>query len=81
MVAGKENRGQSTANIHMTKKCPECFAYLPLHATVCTSCGKRVGPVDKLGHARKPPNIKGYLAAAISILAFVAFVYWGFFMD
>jgi hypothetical protein len=81
MGVGKKDRRQSTANNHMTKKCPECFAYLPLPATVCTSCGKRVGPVDRLGHARKPPNIKGYLAAAVAILAFVAFVYWGFFMD
>lgn len=81
MAVTKQDRRQASANIHMTKKCPECFAYLPLQAKVCTSCGKPVGPVNTLGHAEKPVNVKGYLTAAAAILAFAAFVWWGFFTD
>ena len=40
---------EASAHVHMTKKCPECFAYLPLSVKVCTSCGKPVGPVGKTG--------------------------------
>ncbi len=66
---------------HMTKKCPECFVYLPLDAKVCHSCGTSVGGVTRLGLAEKPPNIKGYLMAGIAIAAFVVFVWWGFFTE
>ena len=65
----------------MTKKCPECFTYLPLSVKVCTSCGKAVGAVNKLGLAEKLPNVKGYLTAAAAILAFIIFVWWGFFSE
>jgi hypothetical protein len=75
---GAEDRSR---NVHMTKKCPECFTYLPLNAKVCHSCGKSVGPVDKLGLAAKPSNVKGYLMAFIAALAFIIFVWWGFFND
>ena len=66
---------------HMTKKCPECFTYLPLTSKVCHSCGKSVGPVTRLGLAEKPSNLKGYVMAAIAILAFLIFVWWGFFTE
>jgi hypothetical protein len=65
----------------MTKKCPECFTYLPLNSNVCHSCGKSVGPVSRLGLAEKPTNVKGYVVAAIAVLAFIAFVWWGFFAE
>jgi hypothetical protein len=81
MADRKQERRQAPSNIHMTKKCPECFAYLPLQAKVCTSCGKSVGPVNKMGHAEKPPNLKAYLMAAAAILAFMVFVWWGFFTE
>jgi ribosomal protein L40E len=81
MAVEKQERRQASVNIHMTKKCPECFAYLPLQATTCTSCGKAVGPVNKLGHAAKPVNVRAYLIAAAAIAAFAAFVWWGFFTD
>jgi hypothetical protein len=67
--------------IHITKKCPECFTYLPLNATECSSCGKAVGPVTRLGLAQKPTNVKGYVVAGLAILAFIIFVWWGFFTE
>jgi hypothetical protein len=37
--------------------------------------------VNRLGLAEKPPNVKGYALAAIAILAFVVFMWWGFFSE
>ncbi len=81
MAPSDKTAGNKPATAHMTKKCPECFTYLPLDAKVCTSCGKSVGPVSRVGLAEKPPNLKGYAMAAIAILAFVIFVWWGFFVE
>lgn len=79
MAGSKGRKGAPGAlpNIHMTKKCPECFTYLPLNAKACHSCGLAVGSVNKLGLAERPPNIKGYIVAALAVLAFVFFVWWG----
>jgi len=81
MAAAPKTTSKSSSHSHMTKKCPECFTYLPLDAKVCHSCGKAVGSVNRLGLAEKPPNIKGYVLAAAAILAFVIFVWWGFFSE
>jgi hypothetical protein len=66
---------------HMTKKCPHCFTYLPLPALRCNSCGKPVGPVTRLGLAQKVIDWRSYLAAALAILAFSGFLWWGFFTE
>lgn len=76
----KRSSGSSPQS-YMTKKCPECFTYLPLDAKLCHSCGSRVGAVNRLGLAEKPVNVKGYLTAAIAILAFAIFLWWGFFAE
>jgi len=81
MAASTQKANSPSSNVHMTKKCPECFTYLPLDSSVCHSCGKNVGPVTRLGLAQKPTNIKGYAIAAVAILAFIAFVWWGFFLE
>ena len=65
----------------MTKKCPYCYVYLPLHVTRCTTCRKRIGEVDKLGFASKPFDWIGYILAIVSIVAFAIFMWWGFFSD
>ena len=81
MAASRKTDKEPSPTVHTTKKCPECFTYLPLESKVCHSCGKAVGPVTKLGLAAKPPNVKGYALAAIAILAFIIFVWWGFFSE
>jgi hypothetical protein len=65
----------------MTKKCPYCYVYLPLHVTRCTGCDKRIGEVDKLGFAAKPVDWFGYVLAIVSIAAFSIFMWWGFFRE
>jgi hypothetical protein len=81
MAASRMTPSDRSSTAHMTKKCPECFTYLPLESKVCHSCGHSVGPVTPLGLAEKPLNVKGYVLAAIAILAFIVFVWWGFFSE
>ena len=66
---------------HLTKKCPECYAYLPLKARVCTVCQAKVGDVDKLGFAERPVDWWGYLLAVASIVGFIIFIWWAFFRE
>ena len=74
-----DNDGKkSPAQRYITKKCWECFTHLPLNAKVCTSCGKRVGEIDKQGKAKRPVDIMGYLMAAVSIAIFLAVIWYGF---
>jgi hypothetical protein len=77
----KKGASAPPAPSHMTKKCPECFAYLRLDAKVCHSCGKSVGAVSPIGLAEKPPNVKGAVMAVVAALAFIVFVWWGFFTE
>ncbi len=79
-MAAKSHHKEKT-QIHMTKKCPYCYAYLPLKATRCTGCHKRVGEVDKLGFASKPFDLTGYLIAIGAIAVFCIFMWWGFFRE
>ena len=72
---------RSGSTPHMTKKCPECYTYLPLRTTKCPSCKTKLGDVDKLGFATRPFDWAGYLIAILSIAGLVAFIWWGFFRD
>jgi len=73
--------GKKKTRTHLTKKCPECYIYLPLHAQVCPACKTKVGDVDKLGFAEKPVDWRGYLLAVVSIVVFAIFMWWGFFRE
>lgn len=75
------NGGPKRPHSYSTKKCQECFAYLPLRATVCEQCGKTVGEVDKIGFATKPFDWWGYIVAIIAIAVFCGFMWWGFFKE
>ena len=65
----------------MIKKCPECYAYMPLRSSKCPSCNTKLGDVDKLGFATRPFDWAGYLIAIVSIVGLVVFVWWGFFKN
>jgi hypothetical protein len=71
----------SPTTSHMTKKCPECYTYLTLDAVKCHACGKRVGPIDKLGFAGKLVNLRSYLVAIVFALVLVAVFWLGFFTE
>lgn len=63
----------------VSKKCPWCMVYLPLDAKVCHACQKRVGPVDRMGMAKKPVDVKAYVMAAVAVTLLIAYLKWAFF--
>lgn len=77
----RTSRPAPVEHSHMTKKCPECFAYLRLDADICPSCGKGVGRVMPTGLAQKPTDVKAYLIAIAALIAFGIFIWWGFFTE
>ncbi len=80
-MSSKRPSRSKTKVEYATKKCPDCYAHLPLNAKECHACKAKVGDVDKLGFAEKPPDWLGYLVAAVSIIIFVVFIWWGFFIE
>lgn len=75
MGADKAGRG----GIHLTKRCPECFEYVPLHARECPACKTRLGEVQHHGIARRPTDWAAYLTAFLAAVAFGVYVWWAFF--
>ena len=61
------------------KRCPECFARLPLETDFCSACCQKVGDVNKYGLAKKPINWRGYSICLVSMLAFGIYIWWAFF--
>ena len=64
---------------HVTKKCPECYAYIPLGAEVCPSCKTRVGKVGDHGMAERLTNWKAYIICALAWLVLLIYLKWAFF--
>jgi hypothetical protein len=77
----KKGADAPSAHSHMTKKCPDCFAYLRLDAKTCPSCGKSVGSVMPTGLAEKPVDLKAYILAIGAACTFIVFIWWGFFSE
>jgi hypothetical protein len=63
---------------YSTKRCPECYAYMPLHASRCPSCHIRVGEVELHGMAKRTTNWGSYVVALLAILAFAVYFWWAF---
>ncbi len=82
-MANPEDQSYSTKNESdfLTKKCPQCYTYLPLHAKECSACKAKVGEVDKLGFAEKPFDWLGYVIAVGAIAGFAFFIWWAFFNE
>lgn len=62
-----------------SKKCPECYAYVPAEAKVCPSCKKRIGKRMAHGMADKPINWKAYIVCALAWLILILYLKWAFF--
>ena len=80
-MSPKKRSASQKKSEYTTKKCPDCYAHLPLNAKVCHYCQAKIGDVDELGFGEKPVDWKGYVAALIAITIFAVFVWWGFFME
>jgi len=64
-----------------SKKCPECYEYMPLHAKICPACKIKVGDMDNTGMARRTTDWKAYGSAAFAILLFAVYIWWAFFKE
>ncbi len=62
-----------------TKRCPYCFTPLKLESEQCIECRNKVGPVNKLGLAKKPPNYKAYSAAILWAVVLGIYIWKIFF--
>jgi predicted amidophosphoribosyltransferase len=60
------------------KKCPYCYSHLAVNANRCDRCGKRVGPVQSTGWAKKTVDVKAYLIAIVSATLFIVYFWWAF---
>lgn len=65
--------------MHVTKKCPECYEYVPLTAKVCPSCKTRLGDVNEHGMADRLINWRAYIVCAILWIILVVYLKWAFF--
>jgi hypothetical protein len=61
------------------KRCPECFAKLPLDAKQCNSCDQKVEGVGQYGLAKKPIDWTGYFRAIGLWLILICYLWWAFF--
>lgn len=65
--------------IYVTKKCPECYAHVPLNEEVCPSCKARLGKIKKHGMAERPTNWKAYIICILAWILLIVYVRWAFF--
>ncbi|MDA8141218.1 MAG: hypothetical protein M0036_21455 [Desulfobacteraceae bacterium] len=65
--------------LYVTKKCHECYEYVPLEAKVCPSCKARLGKVGEHGMAEKLTDWKGYIICIVLWLILAIYVKWAFF--
>lgn len=66
---------------HISKKCPECMEYMPLHVDVCPACKLPVGKINKHGMAVRKTDWKGYSVAIVAWLVFFFYVWWAFIRE
>lgn len=64
---------------YSSKKCPECYEYVPLEANICPSCKTRLGKVQEHGMAERLTNWKGYILCGILWLILAIYLKWAFF--
>ena len=65
-------------HLYISKKCHECYQYVPLEATVCPSCKARLGKIDDHGMAEKLTDWKGYTISIVLFVALVVYLKWAF---
>ena len=63
----------------VSKKCPECYEYMPLEAGKCPSCKARVGRIGASGMAERLTNWPAYAVCLFLWLFFAGYVKWAFF--
>lgn len=64
---------------HKLKRCPTCFANLPIDAGECPACSEKVGKRNEYGLARKVFAWKSYLICLIAWIILGLYIWWAFF--
>lgn len=64
---------------YVSKKCPECYDYMPLEAKACPSCKVRVGKVGPHGMAERLTDWRAYTICIALWVFLAAYVKWAFF--
>ena len=75
---GISDHTNNEAPVFVSKKCPGCLTSLPLDATHCTSCKKKIGKVNKNGIAKFPIDWMSYVICFLSISGFCLYIWWAF---
>ncbi len=60
------------------KRCPECFAKLPLSAKKCYECNQKVMEADQFGLAKTPVDWARYILVVVLWVALAYFIWWAF---
>lgn len=64
--------------VHATKRCPDCFTYMPLGEKRCPSCKIRVGAVESHGMAKRVIAWKKYGFALVACAILYGYINWAF---
>jgi hypothetical protein len=75
----KSKHDISAEQSHITKKCPQCFTYIPLDVSKCPSCKARVGRVDKHGMATSSTDWGSYLICFLAWVTLAVYIWFAFF--
>jgi RNA polymerase subunit RPABC4/transcription elongation factor Spt4 len=65
--------------LYVSKKCHECYEYVPLDAKACPYCKTRLGKIGPNGMAEKLTDWKGYFICIVLWLILAIYVKWAFF--
>ena len=65
--------------MYPSKKCPECYTYIPLDALICPYCATRVGKIEAGGMASRRTNWKTNIVCIVTWLIFFLFIKYAFF--
>lgn len=66
-------------SLYASKKCHECYEYVPLDAKVCPFCKAKLGKIGDHGMAEKLTDWKGYIICIVLWVILVVYVKWAFF--
>ncbi len=78
MARKKLVKGKKEKVGYVTKKCPECYAYVKIEAEVCPYCKTKIGHVGSHGMAIRKVDWKSYLTFAVALIALGVYIWWAF---
>ncbi len=81
MALRRSNKSKPGQVNYVTKKCPECYAYVKMEAEVCPYCKTKIGKVGPHGMAVRKVDWKSYLSFGVALVALVVYIWWAFFRE